>query len=456
MLQPVTDDWLARFQVIEELRRVVESIESLRGATVEPFGSFVSNLFTRWGDLDISIELANGSFISSSGKKHRQQLLRAVMKAMRQRGGWNKYQCIPNARVPILKVQSNIQNISCDVSVDNLLGQMKSKMLLWINEIDTRFRDMVLLVKEWAKAHKINNPKSGTFNSYSLCLLVVFHFQTCVPAIFPPLKDIYPGNIADDLQGLRANVERHIAETCAANVARFRSGRGRAVNQSSLSDLFISFLQKFSNINLRASELGICPFTGQWEHISSNTRWLPRTYAIFIEDPFEHPANSARAVNANQLVKISEAFEFTRRRLISSNQSPSACLSVLVQQQTSQSIPRNPRFNPPSSYQPTHPQWQTTNYLQLQNMPNGGGHRQPMHPRPQVAKRVATRPPQTQRQTTNHSQSQNTPNGGSSHRQPMRPQPQAAQRVAYSSTRGPSVQTHRVQGQQTWRPKAGT
>lgn len=31
VLQPVTDDWVARFQVIEELRRVVESIESLRG-----------------------------------------------------------------------------------------------------------------------------------------------------------------------------------------------------------------------------------------------------------------------------------------------------------------------------------------------------------------------------------------------------------------------------------------
>lgn len=159
----------------------------------------------------------------------------------------------------------------------------------------------------------------------------------------------------------------------------------------------------------------------------------------------------------NQLAKISEAFELTYRRLISSNQNPSAFLSVLVQQQTSQSIPRNPRFNPSSGNQPTHPQWQTTNYLQLQNTPNGGGHRQPMHSWPQVAPRVAAaRPPQTQRQTTNHSQSQNTPNGGSSHRQPMRPQLQAAQRVAYSSTRGPSVQTHRVRGQQTWRPKAGT
>ncbi|EXC19388.1 hypothetical protein L484_010405 [Morus notabilis] len=373
VLQPESNDWVARFQVIEELRRVVDSLESMRGATVEPFGSFVSNLFTRSGDLDISIELANGSFISSSGKKHKQKLLRALMEAMRQRGGWNKYQCIPNARVPILKVQSNIQNISCDISVDNLQAQMKSKMLLWITEIDTRFRDMVLLVKEWAKAHNINNSKTGTFNSYSLSLLVVFHFQTCVPAIFPPLKDIYPGNIADDLQGLRANAERQISETCAANIARFRSQRGRAVNHSSLSDLFISFLSK-------------------------------------IEDPFGQPENSARAVNASQLTKISEAFQSTYRRLVSRNQNQNDFLAPLVRQQTSQLIPRNQRYNPHSVYQPTRPQWLTADFS---------------HP-PQYARH------------------------GSGRHQQTRPQ------VAYLTTRVPNARAYQVQNQQQqlWRPRS--
>lgn len=56
------------------------------GATVEPFGSFVSDLFTRWGDLDISIELANGSYIASAGKKHKQNLLEDVLKALKSKG----------------------------------------------------------------------------------------------------------------------------------------------------------------------------------------------------------------------------------------------------------------------------------------------------------------------------------------------------------------------------------
>ena len=56
------------------------------GATVEPFGSFVSNLYACWGDLDISIEFSKGTYISEYGRKHKEQLLGVVMRAMALRG----------------------------------------------------------------------------------------------------------------------------------------------------------------------------------------------------------------------------------------------------------------------------------------------------------------------------------------------------------------------------------
>lgn len=62
---------------------LIVSLIMQTGATVEPFGSFVSNLFTRWGDLDISIELPNGSYISTAGKKCKQTLLLDVLKALK-------------------------------------------------------------------------------------------------------------------------------------------------------------------------------------------------------------------------------------------------------------------------------------------------------------------------------------------------------------------------------------
>ncbi|KAK3231619.1 hypothetical protein Dsin_003500 [Dipteronia sinensis] len=348
VIYPLREDLDTRIGIINELRSVVQSVESLRGAIVEPFGSFVSNLFTRWGDLDISIELLNGSHISSLGKTRKQTLLGDLLKALRKRGGLRRFQFIQNARVPILKFESSRQNISCDISMDNMVGLMKSRLLLWINAIDERFRDMVLLVKEWAKAHDVNNPKTGSFNSYSLSLLVIFHFQTCVPAILPPLRDIYPGNLVDDLKGVRATAERNIAETCAANIARFRS-ENRTNNRSSLSKLFVSFVAKFSDLHLKAPELGISPFTGRWEHIGSITRWLPNNHAIFIEDPFEQPENSARAVSVMQLARISEAFMMTHHRLITPNQNKHSILTTLTRQQTLQFIVgppvRYPNYN---------------------------------------------------------------------------------------------------------------
>lgn len=56
------------------------------GATVEPFGSFVSNLFTRLGDLDVSVELMNGTCLSSAGKRRKQTLLGELLNALRQKG----------------------------------------------------------------------------------------------------------------------------------------------------------------------------------------------------------------------------------------------------------------------------------------------------------------------------------------------------------------------------------
>lgn len=343
-VKPQQQDWVIRFHIIDELRKVIESVESLRGATVEPFGSFVSNLFARQGDLDISVQLPNGSYISAAGKKRKQALLGDLLIALRQKGGWRRLQFIAHARVPILKIESKHTSISCDISIDNLHGYIKSKFLFWISEIDGRFRDMVLLVKEWAKCHDINNPKTGSFNSFALSLLVIFHFQTCAPAILPPLRDIYPRSAIDDLQGVRADAERQIAETCAANIDRFKSSISRP-NRSTLSELFISFLAKFSGLNLKASELGICPYTGQWEEIRNNMRWMPQTYALFIEDPFEQPENTARAVSSRQLKRISEAFEVTHQRLISYSQNQTAVLASLVRPHEVQFLTQTPVRN---------------------------------------------------------------------------------------------------------------
>ncbi|KAI3992263.1 hypothetical protein MKX01_029984 [Papaver californicum] len=337
VIKPLDGDITARYTVINDLRAVVQSIPCLRGATVEPFGSFVSNLYTRWGDLDISIEIPCGELISSTARNKKQRFLREITKALRQSGMVRNLQLIPQARVPLLIYETNLQNISCDISISNLLGQIKSKLFLWLTGIDARFRDMVLLIKEWAKSQEINDPKTGTLNSYSICLLVIFHLQTCEPAIFPPLKDIYAGNVVKDLTGSRVTAEITIHDICTANIEMFRRTSFRNTNQSSLPELFISFFQKFSRISMLASEYTICTYTGRWEYRRNNDKWT-KDYPLLIEDPFEQPDNAARAVSMNQLSRISEAFERTHRSLVSSNQDRNSLIYGLMGRRVSSQL----------------------------------------------------------------------------------------------------------------------
>lgn len=134
-------------------------------------------------------------------------------------------------------------------------------------------------------------------------------------------------------------------EACAANIRRFR--QVRRVNHSSLSELFISFLEKFSNIGFKASNEGIRTYTGKWE-LRGNTRCLRKTRPILIEDPFDQQENSVRAVCKSGLARITKAFEMSS--VILSSQNEDFLLARLFRPQVSQDIIaraglRNPASN---------------------------------------------------------------------------------------------------------------
>ncbi|KAL6616368.1 hypothetical protein ACP70R_038638 [Stipagrostis hirtigluma subsp. patula] len=307
VIKPGEDDRKKRLHAIQELADSIYSVGSLRGAAIKPFGSFMSNLYAKSGDLDVSIDLWSGSNFPTS-KKKKQSVLREIMRALRNKGVAENMLLIPNARVPVLQYMSYNLGISCDLSIDNYPGRIKSRIFYWINTIDDRFADMVLLVKEWAKAQNINDPKNGTLNSYSLCLLVLFHFQTCEPAILPPLKEIYDGNVAEDAAEMIFYDEKHVDEVCAANIARFRRQNMGQRNQTSLARLLASFFRKFFTIGGLSSEV-ISTYMGRFERIQNNPSWMAKSYSLFIEDPFERPDNAARAVGVEELVRIGRAFE---------------------------------------------------------------------------------------------------------------------------------------------------
>ncbi|XP_066327226.1 uncharacterized protein [Miscanthus floridulus] len=70
-----------------------------------PFGSFVSDLYSKSGDLALSVQLWNDSNLPIN-KKKKQNALREVRKALLSRGVTGYMQFIPHARVPVLQYLS--------------------------------------------------------------------------------------------------------------------------------------------------------------------------------------------------------------------------------------------------------------------------------------------------------------------------------------------------------------
>ncbi|XP_006646477.1 protein HESO1-like [Oryza brachyantha] len=306
LIKPVEDDRMKRLYAIQELSNSIHKVAALRDAVFKPFGSFVSDLYSKSGDLDISVQLPNGT-VSSITKQKKQYVLKELMRSLKSRGVAGQVQFIPYARVPVLQYVSNTSGISCDISINNYAGRIKSKIFKWISSLDARFSDMVLLVKEWAKAQNINDPKTGTLNSYSICLFVLFHFQTCEPAILPPLKDIYEGNIEEDIAETTGYDEEHLDEVCSANIENFQRENKEQRNESSLCHLLATFFRKFASIETLSGDV-ISTYTGQIKRIEENPSWMARSYSLFIEDPIERPDNAARAVCLRGLERIARAF----------------------------------------------------------------------------------------------------------------------------------------------------
>ena len=60
----------------------------------------------------------------------------------------------------------------CDISVGSTCAIFKSTVIGILGDTDSRFRQLLRLVKLWAKAHDLNDATSGTLNSFALSLMV--------------------------------------------------------------------------------------------------------------------------------------------------------------------------------------------------------------------------------------------------------------------------------------------
>lgn len=333
---PQQTDHNDRIQIIGRLLPLVKSgLGKFKGFEVEPFGSFVSGLHTQHGDLDITIigtatHKNNDGIVKSSKAEqlHRNDQVKCIQSIGNKliRRGYPQVEIITRAPVPIAKFLCN--NIECDISCGSVDGQFKSTAMGLLSQFDWRFGAVVRLVKLWAGVHHINDASQGTFNSYTLTLLVIFVFQTRKVPIFPPLCDLFlmPGQSKDndharpvqDWKLPDINLLALAASRLAGRQVQIKNKEIPA-NTETLLELLTAFFALYHEVfnllitghDLHSADVLSRMRIDTWRGCFSYTSWGEKddVYLFGMEDPFNSADNCARALRDDfDLQRIVDAF----------------------------------------------------------------------------------------------------------------------------------------------------
>uniref|UniRef100_A0A915CLV4 BRO1 domain-containing protein n=1 Tax=Ditylenchus dipsaci TaxID=166011 RepID=A0A915CLV4_9BILA len=213
------------------------------------------------------------------------------------------------AKVPILKLWFNqpYEQLEVDLNVNNMPGIFNSYLLHYYSRIDDKFPALCLLVKHWAKRADINEASQGTFNSYSLILMVLHFLQVATdPPILPNLQKLYPDFFSAHLQLSDIKIFSELP-TPLPEAPR---------NTRSVGELLIAFFDYYVNFDYENVAISIA--RGKTFPRSELLRNTDR-FKIFIEEPFDFQ-NTARCVTGNdEWELITDAFVEARNAFLNSN-----------------------------------------------------------------------------------------------------------------------------------------
>lgn len=95
---------------------------------------------------------------------------------------------LPKARVPVIKFTYAPTATRVDVTVNNMLATVNTQLLRAYAEVDPRLRQLVYVIKYWAKQRRVNDAYRGTLSSYAYVIMCVALLQQRSPAVLPCLQ----------------------------------------------------------------------------------------------------------------------------------------------------------------------------------------------------------------------------------------------------------------------------
>lgn len=212
---------------------------------------------------------------------------------------------IPQAKIPILKCVHVLTGINCDINLKNMLGVCNSSLINYYLNLDPKLRKIMIVLKFWARTHKITG-QNHLFTNYSLNLMLIFFLQHS-PFQFPSVLMLqWNSQFFNNQDGWNGGFQP----------IQFMSSKLYCLSPLKLLEMFFSFYVEYAyGINI------ICPYLGRSmkkqtfkelesltdcyqtykKYVVENGQPLKVDGAVCVQDPFEHSRNTTPIVSAATL-----------------------------------------------------------------------------------------------------------------------------------------------------------
>lgn len=220
-------------------------------------------------------------------------------------------QSIARAKVPLVKFLHIPTGRHCDASFKSPQGIRNSLLLAYLLHLDDRVITIAIIIKFWAKVHKL----TGThfMPNYALILLVVFYFQQVnfLPSVY---------ELQTKLEPHQQCIVQHW-ETGFVHISDYTHKSKK--NELSLYELLGGFFEYYSSYDFSVNIVSVFLGCSIKRELFKSLNTVPTAFILYdtnlhnglvqplricgsicIQDPFEHSRNCAVAISKILFTKI--------------------------------------------------------------------------------------------------------------------------------------------------------
>uniref|UniRef100_A0A915E4I9 Poly(A) RNA polymerase mitochondrial-like central palm domain-containing protein n=1 Tax=Ditylenchus dipsaci TaxID=166011 RepID=A0A915E4I9_9BILA len=291
------DDTFAwKMRIRKDLNDILHEINE--ECSLIPVGSTIDGCGSYNCDMDLCLQLPIPIKKKGQEKRYILNTLKQFKKRLGSLSVVKRVKCI-SLQIPQIKVWFNqaYEQLGIMISVNNNSAIFNSYLIHHYSRANDKFPALCLLIKHWANRQGINEPADGTFNSYSLILLVLHFLQVgCDPPVLPTSRSCIQ-TFLDDLDLQQLNIFGSLPTPCqmllvTTNLLAISISKGKAVDRCELE--------------------------------KSNSK-------VFIEDPMQPELNTAQTVVGNQQWQsIKQAFAEARDAFLHAEAMPPNLLALKI------------------------------------------------------------------------------------------------------------------------------